>query len=193
MKVEQAKQIASKAIELLSDALERGHSETLRNYLAAMARFHRYSLHNLILIVSQRPDATRVAGFHTWKQLGRNVKKGARGIMILAPVVLRRSKEEPTSDEDHSEAAVRFRVQGKVETIHCRTRYSTRILSHHLSRAGAMLAWKDRSPAGPVRGGGVRHVGPRSGAQPFTHAGASRPNNEARPRDRGGSCCIRRL
>jgi hypothetical protein len=43
MKVEQAKQIASKAIEQLSQALERGHSERLREYLAAMARFHRYS------------------------------------------------------------------------------------------------------------------------------------------------------
>jgi len=110
MKVEQAKQIASKAIEQLSEALERGHSETLRNYLAAMARFHRYSLHNLILIVSQRPDATRVAGFHTWKQLGRNVKKGAKGIMILAPVVLRKNKEEATSEEDQSKAALAFRV-----------------------------------------------------------------------------------
>ena len=110
MKVEQAKQIASKAIEQLSEALERGHSETLRNYLAAMARFHRYSLHNLILIVSQRPDATRVAGFHTWKQLGRNVKKGAKGIMILAPVVLRKNKEEATSEEDQSKAAVYFRA-----------------------------------------------------------------------------------
>ena len=110
MKVEQAKQIASKAIEQLSEALERGHSETLRSYLAAMARFHRYSLHNLILIVSQRPDATRVAGFHTWKQLGRNVKKGAKGIMILAPVVLRKSKEEATFEEDQSKAAVYFRA-----------------------------------------------------------------------------------
>jgi len=82
----------------------------LRNYLAAMARFHRYSLHNLILIVSQRPDATRVAGFHTWKQLGRNVKKGAKGIMILAPVVLRKNKEEATSEEDQSMAAVYFRA-----------------------------------------------------------------------------------
>jgi antirestriction protein ArdC len=110
MKVEQAKQIASKAIDELSQALERGHSETLRSYLAAMARFHRYSLHNLILIVSQRPDATRVAGFHTWKQLGRNVKKGAKGIMILAPVVLRKSKGEGTSEEDQSKAAVYFRA-----------------------------------------------------------------------------------
>ena len=110
MKVEQAKQIASKAIEQLSEALERGHSETLRNYLAAMAKFHRYSLHNLLLIVSQRPDATRVAGFHTWKQLGRNVRKGAKGIMILAPVVFRKSKEEATSGEDQSTAALGFRV-----------------------------------------------------------------------------------
>ena len=44
MKVEQAKQIAGKAIEQLSEALERGHSEKLKQYLAAMARFHRYSL-----------------------------------------------------------------------------------------------------------------------------------------------------
>jgi hypothetical protein len=109
VKVEQAKQVASKAIEELSQALERGHSETLRNYLSAMARFHRYSLHNLILIVSQRPDATRVAGFHTWKQLGRNVKKGAKGI-ILAPVVLRKNNEEGTSEEDASKAAVYFRA-----------------------------------------------------------------------------------
>jgi hypothetical protein len=110
MKVEQAKRIASKAIEQLSEALERGHSETLRHYLEAMAMFHRYSLHNLMLIVSQRPDATRVAGFHTWKQLGRNVKKGAKGIMILAPVLFRKSKEEVTSEEDQSKAAVGFRV-----------------------------------------------------------------------------------
>ncbi len=54
MKVEQAKQVASKAIEELSQALERGHSGKLKEYLAAMARFHRYSLHNVMLIASQR-------------------------------------------------------------------------------------------------------------------------------------------
>jgi len=110
MNVEQAKQIASKAIEELSKALERGHSEALRNYLVAMAKFHSYSLHNLMLIVSQRPDATRVAGFHAWKQLGRNVKKGVKGIMILAPVVLRKNKEKATSEEDHGKTTVGFRV-----------------------------------------------------------------------------------
>lgn len=109
MKVEQAKQIANKAIDELSQALERGHSETLRKYLAAMARFRQYSSHNVAMIFSQRPDATRVAGFHTWKQLGRNVKKGARGIMILAPILLRKSKEE-VPEEEQSRTALRFRV-----------------------------------------------------------------------------------
>ena len=78
MKVEQAKQIVSKAIEELSQALERGHSETLRNYLAAIGRFHRYSLRNVMLIASQKPTATHVAGFHTWHKLGRFVKRRAR-------------------------------------------------------------------------------------------------------------------
>src|SRR2546427_4733018 len=99
MKVEQAKQIASKAIEQLSQALERGHSETLREYLAAMARFHRYSLHNIMLIASQRPDATHVAGFQTWKQLGRFVKKGAKGILILAPVLLPKDTQSHNREE----------------------------------------------------------------------------------------------
>ena len=80
MKVEQAKQIVSKAIQELSQALERGHSETLRNYLAAIGRFHRYSLRNVMLIASRTQPATNVAGFHTWHKLGRFVKKGEKGI-----------------------------------------------------------------------------------------------------------------
>ncbi len=110
MKIEQAKQIASKAIEELSHALEAGHSEKLREYLGAMARFHRYSLHNIMLIASQRPDATHVAGFHTWKRLGRFVKKGAKGILILAPVVLREEAEQKQKDEKNEIAAIRFRA-----------------------------------------------------------------------------------
>jgi antirestriction protein ArdC len=110
MKIEQAKQIASKAIEELSHALEAGHSEKLREYLGAMARFHRYSLHNIMLIATQRPDATHVAGFQTWKRLGRFVKKGAKGILVLAPVVLRKEAETKQEDEKHERAAIRFRA-----------------------------------------------------------------------------------
>ena len=92
MKVEQAKQIASKAIEQLSQALEAGHSETLRQYLAAMARFHRYSL--------AKHDAHRIAeagrfarrGLSRLAQAGRFVKKGEKGILILAPIVRRKDE-----------------------------------------------------------------------------------------------------
>ena len=54
-------------------------------YLSAAARFHTYSANNVWLILMQRPEATRVAGFHTWKAVGRSVIKGAKGIKILAP------------------------------------------------------------------------------------------------------------
>jgi len=60
-------------------------SDTFRAYLDVQARFHKYSWHNSLLILMQRGDATRVAGFQTWKKLGRYVRKGERGIMIFAP------------------------------------------------------------------------------------------------------------
>lgn len=110
MKVEQAEQITSKAIEALSQALEEGHSETLRKYLSAMAMFHRYSLHNVMLIASQRPDATRVAGYHTWKQLGRHVKQGAKGILILAPIMHKNAEEQISQEREGERVAVGFRA-----------------------------------------------------------------------------------
>jgi antirestriction protein ArdC len=110
MKVEQAKQIVSKAIEELSQALERGHTETLTNYLAAIGRFHRYSLRNVMLIASQKPTATHVAGFHTWHKLGRFVKKGEKGILILAPIVRSKNQSTEQGETDESSTAVGFRA-----------------------------------------------------------------------------------
>jgi antirestriction protein ArdC len=110
MKVEQAKQIASRAIEQLSQALERGHSETLTNYLTAIGRFHRYSLRNVMLIASQKPAATHVAGFHTWHKLGRFVKKGEKGILILAPIVRPKNQTNQQTETDESSTAVGFRA-----------------------------------------------------------------------------------
>jgi N-terminal domain of anti-restriction factor ArdC len=110
MKVEQAKQIVSKAIEKLSQSLERGHSETLRNYLAAIGRFHRYSLRNVMLIASQNPTATHVAGFHAWHKLGRFVKKGEKGILILAPIVRPKSQTVEQTETDESSTPVGFRA-----------------------------------------------------------------------------------
>ena len=88
MKSEQIKEITEKAIEQLVAALQQGHSEALTSYLKVIGRFHRYSLHNVLLIAMQKPDASHVAGFRTWNELGRFVKKGEKGIMILAPIVI---------------------------------------------------------------------------------------------------------
>ena len=82
-------------IKLLIEQLEAGHSEVLTNYLTAMSRFHNYSFGNVLEIARQMPTATRVAGFWTWKNLGRSVKAGQKGIRILAPIVgVRRKKDE---------------------------------------------------------------------------------------------------
>jgi len=62
-------------------------SANFRLFLTTMSRFYDYSFGNQILIMMQSPDATKVAGFNTWKDLGRWVKKGAKGISILAPVL----------------------------------------------------------------------------------------------------------
>lgn len=60
-------------------------SEEFKAYLDAAAKFWRYSFHNQVLIHVQCPEASRVAGFRTWNQLGRKVKAGSRAIKILAP------------------------------------------------------------------------------------------------------------
>lgn len=114
MKSEQIKQTTSKAIEELVAALNAGRSEALTNYLAAMGRFHRYSFFNVMLIVRACPHATRVAGYQTWKSFGRYVRKGEKGIMILAPMLRRRKDEKneaenPNPDNDDSRALVGFR------------------------------------------------------------------------------------
>lgn len=100
MTTEQAKTLSESALNQLMAALERGQSEALKLYLAAMSRFHRYSWGNCLLIWSQRPDATHVAGFHAWLRMRRYVRKGEKGIVILAPMVgkTKPSGEDPAED-----------------------------------------------------------------------------------------------
>lgn len=87
------------AVEDLARELESGGSKTLQRYLEAMAKFHRCSYQNAILIHVQKPDATRVAGYRAWQKLGRQVKKGEKAIYILAPIVKRRKAEEKDDRE----------------------------------------------------------------------------------------------
>jgi antirestriction protein ArdC len=71
------------ALERLAEALRQGKPEDLVSYLRFWGSFHRYSYHNAMLILSQKPDATHVAGFHAWRKVGRFVRKGEHGIAIL--------------------------------------------------------------------------------------------------------------
>jgi antirestriction protein ArdC len=100
MKSDQIKEITDRAAEQLVAALQAGHSEALTVYLKAIGRFHRYSLHNVLLIASRKPNASYVAGFRTWNELGRFVKKGEKGIMILAPIIRRKAHND---DEERDE------------------------------------------------------------------------------------------
>jgi hypothetical protein len=94
-----AQQLIKQAVDFLIQQLEAGKSETLTAYLAAMARFHQYSFGNILAIARQRPTATRVAGFGTWKELGRFVKRGEKGIQILAPMIGARRKKDTAERE----------------------------------------------------------------------------------------------
>jgi len=99
MKCEEIKKLTDAALAELIQALEHGKSDALRKYLATMARFHRYSWGNILLIATQRPEAKRVAGFHTWLTLNRHVKKGEKGIVIIAPMVVRKKETAVAEDE----------------------------------------------------------------------------------------------
>jgi len=79
-------------------------SDNFKQFLLIMSKFHDYSIGNLILIMIQKPEATRVAGFQTWKDLGRWVKKGEKGIAILAPCMPPKGrKPEPKKGEEEEE------------------------------------------------------------------------------------------
>lgn len=100
MKAEEINLKTKEAVNFLAQALESGQSEVLSQYLSAMAKFHTYSFGNILLIARQKPSASNVAGLRTWNTLGRFVKRGEKGIMILAPMVGRRNtnRDEVATD-----------------------------------------------------------------------------------------------
>jgi len=112
MNAPDAKQLADQALDDLANALAQGNSARLTAFLDTMARFHRYSATNLMLILTQRPDATRVAGFHAWRSMGRFVKKGEKGIVIFAPMRLKKRSVKETASEAlvEDDLILRFRA-----------------------------------------------------------------------------------
>ena len=74
-------------------------TDRYRDYLKAVSRFHDYSTNNITLITMQKPDATLVAGYTTWKNaFNRNVRKGEKGIRIIAPAPVKVEKEKEVLD-----------------------------------------------------------------------------------------------
>jgi antirestriction protein ArdC len=104
------KEIIAANVKSLIEQLEAGHSDALTAYLNAMSRFHNYSFGNILEIARQRPSASRVAGMYTWNQLGRRVKKGEKGIRILAPITGVRRKPDEEAEKDITKQNTRVLV-----------------------------------------------------------------------------------
>jgi antirestriction protein ArdC len=89
--IELTAQKPNEKIKEITDRLEQGiqdlfDSDRFKEYLQVMSKFHNYSFNNTLLIAMQKPDATLVAGYNSWKNLfGRQVARGAKGIKVLAP------------------------------------------------------------------------------------------------------------
>ena len=99
------------AMELLDAGVEKVlDGEQFKRYLAFAARFHGYSANNTMLVLLQRPNATRVAGYRRWQDLGRQVRRGEEGLKILAPVTR-------TVEDEHSGEKARVLCSFKVVKV----------------------------------------------------------------------------
>lgn len=88
------------AIERLAGQLQDGHTDEYRQMLRFWSHFHQYSHGNLLLIFAQRPDATHVAGYHTWRKLGRQVRQGSQAIQIWCPILVKIEDPETNLEEE---------------------------------------------------------------------------------------------
>lgn len=102
-------QTEKQKVQELTDKMERGltelfNSDSYKNYLSTMSKFHNYSFNNTLLIAMQKPDASLVTGYKTWqKNFDRHVNKGEKAIRILAPAPYKikeeRDKVDPVTQE----------------------------------------------------------------------------------------------
>ena len=98
--------VAGKDMNSILKSLETGvenifTGDKYAQYLQTMSKFHRYSFNNTLVIAMQRPDATLVTGYRNWQSMGRQVKKGEKGITILAPAPIKRKREQEILDQNH--------------------------------------------------------------------------------------------
>lgn len=90
---EKKEQMLNEVLNRLEDGVRQVYrSDEWKRYLSVMSKFHTYSCRNSLLIYLQKPDATHVAGYQVWKkEFGRQVRKGEKGIRILAPVKIKQA------------------------------------------------------------------------------------------------------
>jgi antirestriction protein ArdC len=120
--------------------------EEMKRYLAFAARFHRYSFGNVMLILAQCPHARLVAGYRAWRRMGFQVRRGKKGIGILAPVPYRRRKEaEDPDDEEDGGTGLYFKPvhvfdvsQVGIVCLHC-DRHLSAATATHCENCGAEL------------------------------------------------------
>ena len=74
--------------------------ENYKAYLDFCAKMPRYSINNQILIMMQKPDATMCQSFTGWKEMGRFVKKGEKGIRVMAPAPYKMEREQDKMGAD---------------------------------------------------------------------------------------------
>ena len=96
---------SAEQIKTITAQLEQGvkdifSSQKYREYLDVMSRFYNYSLNNCLLIAMQRPGATRVAGYQTWKNVNRQVRRGEKAIKIIMPCPYKKMKEVTETDNE---------------------------------------------------------------------------------------------
>jgi len=90
-------------MEEITSKLEKGVKDIFdganyQQYLNFCAKLPRYSVNNQILIMMQKPDATMCQSFTNWKEVNRHVRKGEKGIRILAPAPYKMQKEQDKVD-----------------------------------------------------------------------------------------------
>lgn len=80
--------VMEQLLKKLEDGLKNFiNDDRYRDYLNAMSKFHNYSARNILLILHQNPNATRIASYDTWKKLGRQVQVGSKGLNIFVPII----------------------------------------------------------------------------------------------------------
>ena len=109
-KLKEVNEIVRSGFEKLVGEVKEGHTENYLEYLAFVSRFHKYSHFNQMLIFSQKPDATLVAGYRTWQEMGHQVKAGEKGLKIMAPIFIKRVEENKAGELSPLQKLVGFKV-----------------------------------------------------------------------------------